>query len=1089
MPRDRPHTPIQLGPFDLSRVLGTGGMADVWLGRHRRQGVDVAIKVVRSPDPFLVEALHNEVRAVAALRHPNVIWIHDYGVVPEDVAGLVPGTPWFAMELMTGPSLASASRRFTWLDCRRVLLALLAALGHAHAHGVVHRDIKPPNLLLGSQGRVKLTDFGIVLAREQVEKGGLPVSGGSPRYMAPEQFLRTWSEQGPWTDLYAVGCLAYSLCCGHPPFVERDLDRLCDLHWNADVPELKPRFDVPEGLRQWIGSLMAKRPADRPAFAADAALALEGLGRQPSTAAALPPPMPRDWREVSQLHPSSLAGAGMGLFGLRAVPAVGRSQERDALWRALTEVHGGAGPKAVVLRGPSGVGKSHLAHWLTRRAHELGVARYLGATHGPEPGELDGLVGMVARDVRAPGLPKRELELLLERLYIDLQGREDLLYILRPFTAEGVPVPTTRGQRWTAASAWLRHRGSKRPVVLWLDDAQWGVDSIEFAVAEVLAWDLPIVVVCTVRDDALAASPAATKALSALTRHARCEVLEVSPLPVQACDALIDVLLPLEKELHHELVRRTAGNPMFAIQLVGDWVERGVLRPGRSGFRQRRGATLEIPESLLEVWVRRVRHVLGGDRGWEHALRLAAVLGRSVSDAEWRSACAVAGVDPPEGLLPALLENRLATYDSAVGTWSFVHGMLRESILESAHSELPALHRACAVALSEVPRANARVGRHLVAAGAHVESLPVLLDGAFDHFEDGDLDQMEALLDEHDRSVGAAALAEDDERTLGSWNYRARLYYSRGDVAQAFRWWDRVVAACRRQGWSKPRMVALNDTALVLSLRAEYEAALERAREALEAARALDGQRHVADALNTLAGVALRAGGLDEAHETATAAMEIYRELDLPTSMFSCLIHLAPIEDARGDLSAARQRYRQMFALLERLDFRTATVRALSCIAEHHAVWGEWQAADEAMSRAVEEAAAIGGMRWPHMARLRHALILLRLRKDEPARALVEQSVDAGLPEGRVSLAVARLILGVDGPSFEARLQVVEEALGDAAVTSTVVLGMVTAAMRSRNDGRKEVLLGLAASAGARSAYRWPFWLFTAAEPPVKPAR
>ncbi|MFT5686059.1 MAG: serine/threonine protein kinase, partial [Myxococcota bacterium] len=200
------------GGFVLGELIGRGGTAEVWRAAH--MGRPIAVKVLtteRARHPRYHQLFRNEVRATAGLSHPGVLTVLEHGeMLPPDPRA---GCPWLAMELADGGSLHPRCGRQDWATCKTQLLSLLSALAHAHARGIIHRDIKPTNALFVG-GVLKLSDFG--LAWSGSEEVNTIV--GTPAYMAPEQFEGHWREFGPWTDLYALGCLAWQLVCGAPPF-------------------------------------------------------------------------------------------------------------------------------------------------------------------------------------------------------------------------------------------------------------------------------------------------------------------------------------------------------------------------------------------------------------------------------------------------------------------------------------------------------------------------------------------------------------------------------------------------------------------------------------------------------------------------------------------------------------------------------------------------------------------------------------------------------------------------------------------------------------------------------------------------------
>ena len=276
---------IRLGAFDVHETLGSGGMGVVRRAVHRPTGLDVAIKVLRSlqsREPEFAAAFRAEVRAVASLDHPGIITVLDHGEVDTHAARqsgdvLVAGSPYLVMQIMPGGTLGR-ERTYRWPALRSILMGLLDALAHAHARGVLHRDIKRGNVLFAhpdGPGRgLRLTDFGIAHVAGTTDEEGV---FGSPSYMAPEQCLGEWRDHGPWTDLYGVGCLAWSLATGRTPFTG-GYAQLLEAHVVDDPPDFLPLQAVPRGLERWLRSLLAKRPDRRPRFAAEAAALLRELG-------------------------------------------------------------------------------------------------------------------------------------------------------------------------------------------------------------------------------------------------------------------------------------------------------------------------------------------------------------------------------------------------------------------------------------------------------------------------------------------------------------------------------------------------------------------------------------------------------------------------------------------------------------------------------------------------------------------------------------------------------------------------------------------------------------------------------------------
>lgn len=282
-------TTIPLGPFELSEVLGTGGMGEVWKGVHRTQGVEVAVKVVSSEhlaDERRLRAFRTEVRATAGLDHPSIVKVFDFGTVGDDSAKasggrLVGGSPYLAMELAEGGSLWPLRGRLRWRELWSLLSCLLDALAHAHARGVIHRDLKPGNVLLReSDGSAVLIDFGLCRSVDDVgvtRPGNIP---GTTGYIAPE-VIRS-GELGPAADQYALGILLFGMRTGQHPFGRREAGRMLFAHLEERPPTLAQLGIEDPQLDAVIQRCLYKTPQARFASLAELREALEEKPVEPA---------------------------------------------------------------------------------------------------------------------------------------------------------------------------------------------------------------------------------------------------------------------------------------------------------------------------------------------------------------------------------------------------------------------------------------------------------------------------------------------------------------------------------------------------------------------------------------------------------------------------------------------------------------------------------------------------------------------------------------------------------------------------------------------------------------------------------------
>jgi serine/threonine-protein kinase len=265
------------GRYQLGSLLGVGGMARVYLATDRVLERQVAVKVLSPPyaqDPVFVERFRREARSAARLSHPNIVAVFD--------SGSDAGEHYLVMEYVAGQSLAELLGRQGRLAPRRaaeLAVEVCAALAAAHAQGLVHRDVKPANVLVGDDGQVKVTDFGIAKAAATATLTGTGTVLGTAAYLSPEQ-----AQGGPVdarSDLYSLGCVLYELLCGTPPFgsgVDSPPVAVATrhLHQPPEPPSAHNRQVDPE-LDAVVLTALAKDPALRHQSAIELQDALKGV--------------------------------------------------------------------------------------------------------------------------------------------------------------------------------------------------------------------------------------------------------------------------------------------------------------------------------------------------------------------------------------------------------------------------------------------------------------------------------------------------------------------------------------------------------------------------------------------------------------------------------------------------------------------------------------------------------------------------------------------------------------------------------------------------------------------------------------------
>lgn len=949
-------TPHRLGPFLLDRIIGQGGMGYVWRGRHVTLGQLCAVKVMNARqtrhEGFLDKFRH-EVEMMARLDHPNIAAVLDMGTLPDPIEVSPRGSPYIVMEYIDGPTMKEVVGRVPWPRLKRALLDLLGALAHAHAIGVIHRDLKPQNILLeggiSDLRRLKLVDFGIAhlldgedsfdfLKRSPTNPGHKGIMG-TPKFMAPEQIDGDLRDQGPWTDLYSLGCLAWYAACGQAPF-EGSHFAVLRQQLEQTPGDFEPQQSVPPAFETWLRRLLAKYPHQRFQRAADAARALAAIPETLDTshvptsirADASYPPLPNDWEREHSNPSLRLVEAGLTLWGLRSIPVVGRGAERDRLWEMMREVSDSGTVRGAILRGAAGCGKSKLARWMLRRTHEVGTAQGLWATHYAKESPFGGLGPMLGRFLHAQDLERQELfERLIDfHTYRGVPTEEAIeraaavTEVISPKHIEDDSSParqiSSAQERYEITAQFLGLLARERPVLIQFDDIHWSLDTLGFVryMLTSSARHLPVMLMLTLRDEELARHPHIAQVLSEMEDLANVTSFEVHPLDATDHALLVEHLLNLTPETAAITYRVTGGNPLFTIQLVDDWVNRGVLQMGHQGFSLAQGIrSVELPEDIHTLLLGRLEFLLESCPHALEPLEVAAALGQEVSMREWEAVCAAAQTPVPRDIIDVMCATNLATRTEQ--GWSFAHGLMCDVLERSARER--GRSRTHHVLVAHVVRQFSpnhrhghtarRIAEHLMAGGRWEEATEPLMHAIYATIDVGAHTEFEQFVDDYRRCLEEADLPEEHPlRVQYTCLYSATLRLH-GKMEQAKQRVEDAIRVAQRHQWVFEEALGKRFLGLLQSSLGSHTEALTTLNEAIIGFAACKEREYLARTLHARAKCLGWLNRYEEAIEVQTRAATLFSKLGMLSQQGMALEHIAASTYETGDMEAALERARE----------------------------------------------------------------------------------------------------------------------------------------------------------------------------------
>ncbi|MBE2267841.1 MAG: AAA family ATPase, partial [Anaerolinea sp.] len=859
--------------YQLHEVLGEGGMGIVYRAHDRLTGRHVALKRVyasvdslvfnsRSSDMDIRLALAHEFQALASLRHPNIISVLDYGFSADHI-------PYFTMELLDNSrTLLRAGAHQSTSAKVMLLVQVLRALVYIHRQNILHRDLKPGNVLVVKDPTtqvdiVKVLDFGL-----SVDAGEARGTLGTLPYMAPEIILSQVQgfAYGAEVDLYAVGVLAYQLFVGRYPFHIEDIEML--LHEILDsLPDFSS-VDLPPTLQATIARLLAKNPADR---YHDANQVIYDL------CAAVNLPIIDDDRATRESI-------------LQSAKFVGRSGDLQKLEAALELAMSGKGG-AWLVGGESGVGKSRLLDELRTRAMVKGVSVLRG--QGVESG---GLPYQLWRE------PLRQL--LLSVVPDDLEASvikplvPDIADLLnRPIAdAHAVNAETQQSRLFSTIIALFRRQ--TEPTLLLLEDLQWAEESLA-ALKALLAGctDSPLLIVASYRHDERPDLPHELK---------NAQIILLDRFNVDGISALTTSMLGdvgRRTEVVRLLERETEGNVFFLIEVMRALAE-------EAGSLARIGQTT-LPNRVLAGGIQSiVRRRLNRVPAWgQPLLKRAAVAGRMLDLRLLDMVVQTGGYLDSKSLNDWLTDcANAAVLEFRDGTWRFTHDKLREALVEQLDFERSSLHREIATHLErlngdEISRTAyaETLLDHWRRAGEPEKELHYVLLAAPQAIRfSGNYRAAQDWLEHALTLIDAGKIADADHQQMKLLKLLGEACSRLAQYPEAMEHYRQSMALAEKIDDRQMVISNLTGLAEVAIYHTSLPQAQSRAQTALGISREIHDQVGIAKSLQLLGQIDMFRGNLVDAKAQFDESLSIFRDLGFEPEVGAQLNYLGTIASIQG---------------------------------------------------------------------------------------------------------------------------------------------------------------------------------------------
>jgi len=859
----------QIKHYEIRESIGRGAMGEVYRAYDAALDREVAIKVLSpmaAPKASDVDRFYQEARAAANLSHPNVVVIHDVGEHDK--------VPYFVMELLAGQSLREAIEtdgRMNWRKGLELVIQICRALGVAHLRGILHRDIKPDNVWLHTDGRVVVLDFGLAQfsAAQSLTHAGETM--GTPEYMAPEQIMG--EELDGRADLYALGILTYELLTGQPPFTgPNPVTVIYKQMEEAPTPLGQLAADVPMAVEKVVLKAMAKDPGLRYESVALFQEAVEGVlaGREES----VEEPIDED-EESSEETTKDIR------FHARLV---GRDEEVKRLGLAIKGLESAKG-ETILVGGEAGVGKTRLVSEALALAQKKGALVLHGmclASEGVDP--YLPFIEALGQGLSSGDDAAREKALAFVQNEVpELKALTlPVMQALRADQEAGEEnnIAASKERFFEAMTQALLFLSREKPVVLFLDDLHWA-DSGSLQLLHYLSRNARhhrLLILGTYRtEDLLPEADGSAHLLidtmQKMSREGLFEKIVLAGLTVSDLSLMVRLIFKRTRfsdAFRVSLFEETGGNPFFAIEALKLLRDEGVIFERRGVWRASKEITGgDIPNRVYDVVVRRINRLTEDQR---ELLQVAAVAG------EWFDSEALAAVVEQKRLQVLQSLNRLSRVHQLIepreAGYVFTHAKIQEVLYGEITPELRQVY-------------------HL-GYGGYLETQTNKLNKGFAvdlarHFYRG-----------KDFAKALPFLIQAGERAGQRFAYReAREFYMWAlEAVKVVSLPESELRICHKLGRTCRR---LGDVTEAKNYFVQTEVLAEQT-------GALD---FLADVQEDIGSMHFRAGHYDEASKYYLRSVALYQKIDKPSELVKMLIQVANIPFEKGDWKLVQTYYRK----------------------------------------------------------------------------------------------------------------------------------------------------------------------------------